>query len=204
MRRNLLAVVNATIIAVVVVISMTSNAAAQGRGRGGGVGGGRGSGGGQPTGVGVDRGLGRSSDASVGRSDVGRGNASDRSNGRSDVGLERARIASDNLRAADHDLRSHPGLARDLHINANDLRNDYQAALAANPDLTFGQFVAATRLARNLGGRNPNITRTAILGGLANGDSLGRTLRNLGLGKDQANAAIKRAEREVKESKRRN
>jgi hypothetical protein len=204
MRRNLLAIVNAIIITVVVVLSMTSSVAAQGRGRGGGGGGGRGSGGGPPAGVGVDRGLGRSSDASVGRADVGRGNASDRSNGRSDAGLERARLASDNLRGADHDLRSHPGLARDLHINANHLREDYRAALAVNPDLSFGQFVAATRLAHNLGNRNPAITRSAILAGLANGDSLGRTLRNLGLGKEQANDAIRRAEREVKESKRRN
>ncbi|HEV2833843.1 MAG TPA: hypothetical protein VGW58_00925 [Pyrinomonadaceae bacterium] len=204
MKRNLLAVVNAIIITVVVVLSMTSSVAAQGRGRGGGVGGGRGSGGGQPTGVGVERGLGRSSDASVGRSDVGRGNASDRSNGRSDAGLERARLASDNLRGADRDLRSHPGLARDLHVNANDLREDYRAALAVNPDLRFGEFVAATRLAHNLGNRNPAITRSAILAGLANGDSLGRTLRNLGLGKEQANDAIRRADRQVKESKRRN
>jgi hypothetical protein len=203
MKRNVLAVTNTIIITVVVIIAMASIAVGQGRGRGGGGGGGRGSGGGPPSGVGVDRGLGRSSDASTGRADVGRGNASDRSNGRSDAGLEKARIAGAHLRAADHDLRTHPGLARDLHVNANDLRNDYQVALAANPDLTFGQFVAATRLARNLGGRNPNITRSAILAGLANGDSLGRTLRNLGLRKDQANAAINRAEREVKESKRR-
>jgi hypothetical protein len=135
---------------------------------------------------------------------MGRGNASDRSNGRSDAGLERARIASDNLRTADNDLRRHPKLANDLHVNANDLRADYQAALATNPNLNFGNFVAATRLARNLGNRNPAITRSAILAGLAQGDSLGRTLRNLGMGKDDANAAIKRAERENKESKRRN
>lgn len=105
---------------------------------------------------------------------------------------------------ANRELRRHPNLANDLHVNANDLRDDYQAALAVNPNLTFGQFVAATRLAHNLGDTHPAITRSAILAGLANGDSLGRTLRNLGLGKDDANAAIKRAERQVKASKRRN
>jgi hypothetical protein len=77
------------------------------------------------------------------------GNASDRSNGRSDAGLDRARLASENLHAADSDLRKHPNIANDLHVNANDLRADYQIALAANPNLTFGQFVAATRLANN-------------------------------------------------------
>lgn len=105
---------------------------------------------------------------------------------------------------ANRELRRHPNLSNDLHVNANDLREDYRAALAVNPDLTFGQFVAATRLARNLGDRRPAITRRAILAGLASGDSLGQTLRNLGMGRDEANAAVMRAEREVKESKRRN
>lgn len=177
-------------------------ALAQGKGHGGG--GGRGaSPSGPPSGVGVDRGIGRSSDASMGRADVGRGNASDRSNGRSDAGLERARMASDNLRSADNDLRKHPNIASDLRVNANDLRAGYQTALMANPNLTFGNYVAATRLGRNLGGRNSNITRDAILAGLANGDSLGRTLQNLGLSKDQAKAEIKRADLQMKESKRR-
>ncbi len=199
MKKNLL---SALIITIALAFAFTSSANAQGRGRGSGGGGGA-SPGGPPSGVGVDRGLGRSSDASMGRSDEGRDNASTRSGGRSDAGLERARIASDNLRAADNDLRHHPNLANDMHVNANDLRADYQAALAVNPNLKFGQFVAATRLAHNFGDTNPNITRAAILNGLANGDSLGRTLRNLGLGKDQANAAVKRVETEIKNSKRR-
>jgi methylphosphotriester-DNA--protein-cysteine methyltransferase len=139
----------------------------------------------------------------MGRADTGRGNASDRSNGRSDAGLDRARLASDNLRTADDDLRRHPNLANDLHVNANDLRAGYQAELATNPNLTFGQYVAATRLAQNLGDANPAITRAAILAGLADGDSIGKTLQNLGLGKDEAKAAIKRADLEIKQSKRR-
>jgi hypothetical protein len=193
----------AILIAGAFAIAMTPNAAAQGKGHGGGGGGGRGaSPGGPPSGVGVDRGIERSSDASAGRADTGRGNASDRSNGRSDAGLERARMASDNLNAADNDLRKHPRIATDLHMNANDLRAGYQAALVSNPKLTFGNYVAATRLARNLGGRNPNITRAAILAGLANGDSLGRTLQNLGLSKNQSKAEIKRADSQMKESKR--
>lgn len=201
MKKTLL---SALIITIALAFAFTTSVSGQGRGRGAGGGGGRGaSPSGPPSGVGVDRGLGRSSDASMGRSDEGRDNASTRSGGRSDAGLERARIASDNLRAADNDLRRHPNLANDMHVNANDLRADYQAALAVNPNLKFGQFVAATRLAANLGDRNPDITRAAILNGLANGDSLGRTLRNLGLGKDEANAAVKRVETEIKNSKRR-
>jgi len=198
MKRNLLVAV----VVAIAVVALATSALAQGKGRGGGVGGGRGSGGGQPTGVGV--GLERSSDASRGRADEGRGNASIRSDGRSDAGLDRARLARENMNNANRELRRHPHIASDLHVNANDLRADYQAALAVNPNLTFGQFVAATRLERNLGDTHPDITRTAILAGLANGDSLGRTLRNLGLGKDDANAAVRRAETQIKNSKGRN
>jgi hypothetical protein len=192
------------VVAATLIIATAPNASAQGKGHGGGGGGGRGaSPGGPPSGVGVDRGIGRSSDASMGRADNGRGNASERSNGRSDAGLERARIANENLRSADNDLRKHPNIARDLRVNANDLRAGYQTALQSNPNLSFGNYVAATRLGQNLGRRNPGITRAAILNGLANGDSIGRTLQNLGLSKDQAKAEIKRVEMQNKESKRR-
>jgi hypothetical protein len=203
MKRKLLLVFSAILFTIASVIAMSPDVAAQGRGRGSGGGGGSSSAGGPPPGAGVNRGLGKSSDSSMGRADEGRGNASDRSNGRSDAGLDRARMASDNLRTADNELRLHPNLANDSHMNANDFRAGYQAALATNPTLTFGNYVAANRLAANLGTRNPAITREAILAGLAQGDSLGKTLRNLGLGKDQANAEIKRAEQQIKESKRR-
>jgi hypothetical protein len=190
------------------VFGGAGSAAAQGRGRGGGgggggMGGGMGRGGGPPAGAGVDRGVGRSSDASGGRSDRGRDTASERSGGRSDAGLERARLRRDNARRADEELSEHPQMAGRLHTTANDLRAGYQAALAANPNLKFGQYVAATRLAANLGGRYPNVTRESLLAGLAAGDSLGRTLRNLGVGRDEAKDAERRVEREVKESKRR-
>ncbi|HAF12665.1 MAG TPA: hypothetical protein DCK93_18735 [Blastocatellia bacterium] len=187
-----------------VALSLTTSAFGQGRGGGGGRGsaGGAGNAGGPPAGVGVDRGLGTASTRSNGRSDTGLGTASDRSNGRSDEGLNRARLASDNLNRADQDLRDHPGIANTLHVNANDLRAGYQAALAINPNLKFGQYVAATRLAQNLGTRFPNVTRDAILAGLASGDSLGKTLQNLGLSSQEANAAKKQAEREIKQGRR--
>lgn len=187
------------------IISLTTSIFAQGRGRGGGVGGGRGSGagnaGGPPSGVGVDRGIGNASSSSNGRSDAGLGNASDKSNGRSDAGLERARIASENLNRANHELRDHPGIANTLHTNANDLRAGYEAALVTNPNLKFGQYVAATRLAQNLGGRFPGVTRTAILEGLASGKSIGRTLQDLGLNSHEASEAKKQADREIKRSR---
>src|SRR6476661_1866037 len=153
------------------VLFVATGAFAQGKGHGAGRGGGSGNGGGPPSGVGVDRGLGNASSRSGGRSDDGLGNASTKSNGRSDSGLDRARRASANLDKADDDLRDHPGVPPALHTTANDLRAGYQAALATNPDLTFGNYVAATRLSQNLGAPFPNITRDAILNGLASGRS---------------------------------
>jgi hypothetical protein len=184
------------------VVSLTATALGQGKSGGRGQGGGASNAGGPPAGVGVDRGLGNASGRSGGRSDDGIGNASDRSNGRSDAGLDRARLAADNRHQAEKDLREHPGIANTLHVNANALRSGYQAALAINPNLKFGQYVAATRLEQNLHSRFPNVTRNAILAGLASGDSLGRTLQNLGLSSHLANEAKKQAEREIKDARR--
>ena len=206
MKSKIISTFSVIVMAIAFAAAMCTDVVAQGRGRGGGGGGGGGgrgaSGMGQPGGVGVDRGLGRSSDASNGRADSGRDNASSRSNGRSDAGLERARIASDNLSNANRELAKHPRLANALHVNANDLRAGYQAALANNPNLRFGQYVAATRLAQNLGDNHPNITRAAILAGLANGDSIGETLQDLGLSSREAKEAKKRAEKEIERGRK--
>src|SRR6185369_9291909 len=187
---------NKLVLVSLLVLTLATGVFAQGKGHGGGVGGGRcsGSSGGPPPGVGVDRGLGNASSRSGGRSDDGLSNASTRSNGRSDAGLERARRASSNMHKADDDLNDHPGLPRALHTNANDLRAGYQSALATNPDLTFGNYVAATRLGQNLNARFPNVTRDAILSGLASGSSLGQTLQDLGLSSDESKQARKQAD----------
>lgn len=184
------------------VLLVATGAFAQGRGRGGGGGRGGGSGnaGGPPAGRGVERGHDNASSKSGGRSDDGLNNASTKSKGRSDAGLERARQA--NLRRADDDLRNHPNLPRALHTNANDLRAGYQTALLSNPDLSFGNYVAATRLSQNLGSRHPGITRDAILGGLASGRSMGRTLQDLGLSERDSKDARRRVDDEIKKAKK--
>ena len=184
----------------VLLVSVQGIIFAQGKGRGGG--GGSHGGGGKPSSVGVDRGINTSSAKSNGRADAGRGNASEHSNGRSDAGLYRARLQRENARKADDELRKHPKFATRLHMNANDLRSGYQDALLVNPNLTFGNYVAAHRLAANHGRRNPNITTAAILNGLSNGDSIGRTLQNLGMSKDEAKAAKQRAKDEIKAARR--
>ena len=183
------------------VLGLETIVCAQGRGRG--QGGPPPGAGGPPSGVGVGRGIGTSSDRSNGRADVGRSTASDRSNGRSDAGLDRAALQRQNSAQADRDLNDHPDMAPRLHTTANQLRSGYQTALLANPNLKFGQYVAATRLANNLGRRYPNVTTSAVLAGLANGMSIGQTLHNLGVGKDDAKTAEKTVDREIKEARRR-
>ena len=201
---------NKILLGTVLILTLATGVFAQGKGHGGGggrpsgAGGGppSGVGGGPPTGVGVDRGLGNASSRSGGRSDDGLGTASTRSNGRSDDGLDRARRASSNMHKADDDLRDHPGLPNALHTNANDLRDGYQAALATNSDLTFGNYVAATRLGQNLNRRFPGVTRDAILSGLGSGRSLGQTLQDLGLSSDESKTARKQADAEIKAARK--
>ena len=193
------------------VLFASADISAQGRGggrpasAGGGNGGGRPAGVGQPGGMGqptgVDRGLGTSSTRSDGRADTGRGNASTRSNGRSDTGLDRARAGGAPDRGSD-ELHRYNGLSKKLGTTPDALRASYEAALAANPDLTWGKFVSANVVASNLGRRFPNITSAAILDGLRTGDSLGETLQRLGLGEEQAELAEKEAKREIKASKK--
>jgi len=200
-----------TIIAVALSFGLALDANAQGRGRGGGGngGGGRPAGVGSPSGVGggggVNHGLGTASSSSNGRSDDGLGNASTRSNGRSDTGLDRARLASINAkRMDDNELNRYRGLSRKLGTTPKDMRARYQAALLANPDLTYGNFVAANVIADNLHSRFPNVTADSILAGLANGDSIGETLRGLRLTKEQTKIAQRDAEDKINAAKRRN
>ncbi|MEO6587736.1 MAG: hypothetical protein ABIP06_00280 [Pyrinomonadaceae bacterium] len=171
------------------LIGAASDVSAQGRsgsrGNSGNSGAGRGNSG-SSQGGGVDRGL---------------GTASTRSNSRSDAGIERARLMRENSNRAEREINDNPRLQDETKMNANDLRDGYQAALASNPNLKFGQYVAAQMIARNLGARNPNITSSAILGGLANGDSIGTTLKSLGVSSDETKRAEKDAKDRMKKSK---
>lgn len=206
---NLFSVV--ALAAALFIVGSQVSASAQGRGRGGG-GGNSGRGGGMSGSPGVGRGLGTASGRSGGRSDDGLGNASGKSGGRSDDGLDRARARGENRdreRAlgdtprTDKDLHRFQGIARKLGTTPETLRAQYLAARAADPDLKFGQFVAANVIADNLGGRHTGITASAILSGLRNGQSIGQTLQDLGLSHSEAKLAEKNAKREIEHSRNR-
>lgn len=195
----------------ILFLGMISEVSAQGRGggrpasAGPPAGGGRPATAGQPIGTGVDRGLGNASTRSNGRSDDGLSTAATRSNGRSTSGIDRARLARENANAvSDTELNRYRGLSQKLGTTPEDMRARYEAALLANPNLNYGQFVSANVVSDNLGGRFPGITSDAILAGYQNGDSLGKTLRNLGMTKDQAKITERDAETKINESKKRN
>jgi hypothetical protein len=187
-------------VAIIICLGADSSLLAQGRG------GGRPAGTGQPTGnPGVGRGLGTASTMSNGRSDTGLGNASTRSNGRSDSGLNTARNGGrPGDLPPDNELNRYRGISKKLGSTPAEMKAAYEAALATNPNLKFGQFVAANVVADNLGGRNSKITSSAIFAGLANGDSLGKTLQNLGVLKEDAKRAEKDANRKINEMKGQN
>jgi len=137
-----------------------------------------------------------------GRGGGGGGSGGSSRGGRSDTGMGSARLQQQNLEQADQELRDHPGMAANLHTSADELRTGYQAALITNPNLKFDQYVEATRLAANLGATNPNVTTGAILIGIASHKSIGQTLQDLGLSKEQAKDAQKRIDKEIKDAKR--
>jgi Tfp pilus assembly protein FimV len=95
------------------------------------------------------------------------------------------------------DVQSFTGIAGRLGMTAQDLADAYAAALAANPKLTRGQFIAANIVAKNLGAKNSAITSEALLDGLANGNSIGQTLQGLGLSAGDAQNAEAEANREA-------
>ncbi|HSI88715.1 MAG TPA: hypothetical protein VK918_06635 [Pyrinomonadaceae bacterium] len=162
-------------------------------------------GGGPPAGMpGVDRGLGTAAGRSEGRSTIGLGRASDNSGGRSDTGIDRAHRARHNADSInDNEINRYRGLAKRFGSTPEEMRALYQTALMTNPDLRFGNFVSAYVVADSLGGRFPNITAEAILLGYENGDSLGRTLQNLGMTKEQAKTAESNAKMSMRDARNR-
>jgi len=97
--------------------------------------------------------------------------------------------------------KSFGGIASKLGTTPKALEDAFEAARTANPKLTRGQFIAANVLAQNLGSKNSNITVANILAGLSSGNSIGKTLQNLGLSSSEAKEAERTADREVKEAK---
>ena len=165
----------------------------QGRGRGGGGGRPAGAGGGNSSGMG----------GSMGHRDDGMGRRDDRMGGRS---ADRPMTASERRDRAirnapdDTELNRYRGISKKLGTTPEALRAQYIAASTLNPDLKFGQFVAANVVADNLNGRYPGVTAAEILLRMQDGDSLGKALKDLRVDGDTAKRAEKEAKRRIKDS----
>lgn len=174
---------------------LTADLYGQGRGRGGGGGRPAGVGGGNAGSVGGGIGRGRPDDTFGRRDDLGRNQRVDRN---SPAALRRERA----LRNApdDNELNRYRGISKKLGTTPEALRAQYIAATTLNPDLKFGQFVAANVVASNLNGRYPGVTTSAILTRMQDGDSLGQALRDLRVDDDTAKNAEREARQRIKNS----
>lgn len=92
------------------------------------------------------------------------------------------------------------GLSKKTGVSQDDLRNRFETERALNPDLTYGQFVAAHMIAGN-NKNNRNISTGGILSGLRNGDSIGETLHRSGFSDSQIKAERKRLKKLMKDDK---
>jgi hypothetical protein len=169
MKRNLIGL----ILGLGLIFAVSSDVLAQGRGRGGGGGNGRGNSGGQ----------------TVNRGNSGGINTNSSQNRRNDdrVNENRKNTGGQNNR--------YNGLSRKTGISSQKLRSWYESERALNPDLTYGQFVAANMIA----GNHDGISAQEILSGLGNGRSIGQVLQDEGWSENQIKKERKRIKSKVKD-----
>jgi len=155
------------------VFVLTADGFSQGRGRGNG-GGGNGRG-------------------NMGNPSVNRGNSGNRDRNiddRSDKRRDDSRIDKNSGRQNNN---RYNGLARQTGMSSASLQKWFEAERLANPNLTFGQFVAANMIARH----HDSVSAQMILDGLQNGDSIGQTLHNAGFNEKQVKQERKRLKKQM-------
>ena len=136
----------------VLFMALSSDAFSQGKGKGNGSGNGKGN-----------------SGQSKGKS---RDTPSDRDDDRGKPNKK------DGLTGSDNRFR---GLSKKLGRSPESVRDWYEAERLRNPNLKYGQFVAANMIAKN----HPGVSAGDILDGLRRGDSIGQTLKRQGWKEDR-------------------
>jgi hypothetical protein len=89
------------------------------------------------------------------------------------------------------------GLSKKTGVPENVLRARYETERRLNPDLTYGQFVAAHMVAKNHRG----VSTGDILGGLRNGQSIGQVLHDRGWDRDKVDKERKRIKKDREKDK---
>lgn len=169
MKKNLIGL----ILGLGLIFAVSSDAFAQGRGRGGGGG----------------NGNGRGNSGTVTRGNSGNDNINRSRNDRNDkINNNRGNTNAQNNR--------YEGLSRKTGMSSQSLRKWYESQRELNPDLTYGQFVAANMIARN----HQGISAQTILNGLENGSSIGQVLQDQGWNKNQIKSERKRIKKNVKDA----
>lgn len=185
---------SAVIMAVTVLfLAAAGSALSQGRGKGGSAS----RGGNSSAQRGGNSSATRGGNSNTDRGSVNRGRSDDRRE-TDRRGTSEGRGKSDNTEAGS--ANRFRGLSKQTGISQDNLRSRFEAERALNPDLTYGQFVAAHMIARN-NRNNKNITTDGILDGLRNGDSIGRSLHRSGLSESQIKAERKRLKKLMKGDK---
>ena len=89
------------------------------------------------------------------------------------------------------------GLSKKTGISESQLRARYEAERRLNPDLTYGQFVAAHMVAKNHRG----VSTGDILGGLRDGQSIGQVLSKKGWDQGKIDKERKRIKKDREKDK---
>ncbi len=126
----------------------------------------------------------------VTRNDAGR-NPSDHGNGKSKKNDPAAGILAGH-NTANGSSNRFKGLSKKTGTSAGALQTRYEIEKRLNPDLTYGQFVAAHMIARKHNG----ISTEGILGGLRSGKSIGQVLHDDGWDKGKIDKERKRIKKD--------
>lgn len=165
----------------VLVLSAATSAFSQGKGNRGG------------SSRGNSSSTSRGNSSTTDRGNINRGRDDDRRADDSRRGVSDRRGRSENAESGG--ANRFRGLSKKTGLSQDDLRNRFEAERALNPDLTYGQFVAAHMVTRN----NKNVSTEGILEGLRNGDSIGRSLHRAGLSESQIKSERKRLKKLMKD-----
>ncbi len=91
------------------------------------------------------------------------------------------------------------GLSKKIGMSPEDARDWYERERDLNPNLTYGQFVAANMIARRNNSRYSNITTESILDRLRDGDNFGQAVKDLGLKGSRYEDERRRIRREIED-----
>ena len=136
------------------------------------------------------QGKGKGNGKGNGNSNVSRGNSNKSKNSDDSLwnGFPDDRNRRGNGNRSNGNSQRFKGLSKKTGISEGALRSRYELERRLNPDLTYGQFVAAHMISRNHRG----ISSGDILDGLRSGRSIGQVLNNKGWDKEKIKKERKR------------